>query len=506
MARARAVAARSGAALALALVLLGNSAPVVRTAGGAVRGEALGPGAAYRGIPFAAPPVGAARWREAQPGKPWQGVRDATRFGNDCPQDSREGRADHPQSEDCLTLSVITPDRKGKRLPVLVSIHGGAYAFGSGRYIAEAGLSPVVKAGVILVSPNYRVGRFGFFAHPALTAETGRGTGNFWLSDQVAALQWVQRNIARFGGDPANVTILGCSAGGSSVNALMASAAARGLFARASAHSGGGFFNANRPLARAEGEGLGFAARAGVSGQDAAALAALRKLPVNVVLGADPGAPNFGAIVDGHLLDRPLSQTFAAGRQAPVPYIAGSTSDEASVFGLMGFDAAVLRERFGIELAAVRGAYEADGPVPEAKLLRLVQTDFIFTSAALGMSALAARKAPAWSYHFDYVPPAERADAAGAPHCADMPHLFGIEEAARDPASPGRMLRQYWLNFIRTGDPNGADLPRWDAARPGAQRLLLVQGDVATATSLRPAAMVLWQQRWKTESGAPVLP
>lgn len=499
-------ARRAALLLALPALLAGNAAPVVRIDTGAVRGEALEGGAAWRGIPFAAPPVGTLRWREARAARPWYGTRDATRFGNDCPQNTREGRNAHPQSEDCLTLNVITPDRKAKGLPVLVSIHGGAYAFGSGRYIAEAGLSPIVRAGVILVSPNYRVGRFGFFAHPALTSEAGRGTGNFWLSDQLAALEWVKRNIARFGGDPAKVTILGCSAGGSSVNSLMAAPAARGLFARASVHSGGGFFNATRPLAQAEREGVDFAARAGKRGEGVAALAALRKLPVKAVLAADPGAPNFGAIVDGALLREPVSLTFAKGQQAPVPLIAGSASDEASVFGLMGFDAKVLKERFGVDIAQLRQVYASEGALSDAQLLRKVQTDFIFTSAALGMSALAARAAPAWAYHFDYVPPAERAAGSpGAPHCADMPYLFGLNDVPTD-AWPGGTLRQYWLNFIRFGDPNGAGLPRWEGARPGAQSLLLVDDSARTTTSLRPAAVAFWHHRWQEATGASLLP
>lgn len=496
---------RQAALAACAALLAGNAGPVVRIDTGALRGEAIGGGAAYRGIPFAEPPVGALRWREARPHRSWRGTLDATRFGRDCPQNSHESNAGHAQSEDCLTLSVITPDRKAKGLPVLVSIHGGAYAFGSGRYIAEAGLSPLVKAGVILVSPNYRVGRLGFFAHPALTAEAGRGTGNFWLSDQIVALDWVRRNIARFGGDPGKVTIMGCSAGGSSVNALMVAPAARGKFARASVHSGGGFFNATRPLNQAEREGVEFAARAGVSQRNAKGLAALRRLPVNAVLAADPATPNFGAIVDGAMLPEAISLAFASGRQAQVPLIAGSTSDEASVFGLMGFDSAVLKQRFGIDLVDLRKVYAADGLFSDAQLLRKVQTDFIFTSAALGMSALAARKAPAWSYHFDYVPPTERGDGYGAPHCADMPYIFGLQQASSD-TWPGNVLRQYWLNFIRFGDPNGPSLPRWSGIQPGVSSVLLVGDSDVTTSSIRPAAIAFWHKRWAKENGMAELP
>lgn len=277
------------------------------------------------------------------------------------------------------------------------------------------------------------------------------------------AMKWVRRNIARFGGDPAQVTILGCSAGGSSVNALMASPAARGLFHRAAAHSAGGLFNANRPLASAEQQGLAFAWRAGAS-----TLAGLRALTMAQVLAADSGPPDYGAIVDGHLLTAPLAETFARGQQARVPFITGSTSNEASVFGLMGFDAAVMRSRFGIDLDALRPAYSAlHGPLNETELLRRVQTDFLFTSAAMAMGGFHSRVAPAWTYHFGWVPPAQRADQPGAPHCADMPYLFG-PQPADDPASQAlaRQWQDHWYNFIAHGDPNARNPPGMAAHPP----------------------------------------
>lgn len=485
----------------------GEAVPVVSTDLGPVRGVALGRGAAWRGIPFAAPPVGALRWREAQPAQPWQEVRAATAFGADCIQPAREGRASFAQSEDCLTLTVVTPNRAARDLPVLVSVHGGAFFVGSGRYIADRDLSPMVRQGIILVSANYRLGRFGFFAHPALTAEAGRGTGNFWLSDQVAALQWVKRNIRAFGGDPGNVTILGCSAGGSSVNSLMVAPQAGGLFARASVHSGGGLFNATRPLAQAEEEGVAFAERVGVREQGISALSALRALdPAAIVMG-DPGPPNFGAIVDGHFLSEPIALAFAAGRQAPVPLIAGSTSNEASVFGLMGFDATVLKSRFGIDIAAIRPVYEAQGPLSDAEMLRRVQTDFLFTSAALGMSALASRRAPAWTYHFAYVPRAERASVPGAPHCADMDYLFGL----RDPADAAdrrvaATLRGYWRNFIRNGDPNGRGLPAWPRTGPSLLSPMLLGDRASAQRDFQRDRIAIWHSKWRRESGAAILP
>lgn len=491
----------------LSAASMAMSGPVVRTDLGRVRGVTLGRGAAWRGIPFAAPPTGELRWREARPAAPWSDVRDATRFGMDCVQPARDGRTTHAQGEDCLTLTVITPDRAARDLPVLVSVHGGAFFVGSGRYIADKDLSPMVARGIILVSANYRLGRLGFFAHPALRAEAGRGTGNFWLSDQIAALRWVRRNIHAFGGDPARVTILGCSAGGSSVNSLMVAPQARGLFARASIHSGGGLFNATRPLARAESQGLALAARAGIVGEEAAALRALRALDPQSILAADPGPPDFGAIVDGHFLPEPISSAFAAGRQAPVPMIAGSTSNEASIFGLMGFDATVLKDRFGIDMAAIRPVYERQGPLPDAEYLRRVQTDFIFTSAALGMSALAARRAPAWAYHFSYVPQEERGRSPGAPHCADMDYLFGLRDMA-DPADRhvAETLRNYWSSFIRTGDPHGPGLPRWPRSGPGILSPMLLANNAAPTQDFERERIMLWFRKWQQESGAAILP
>ena len=499
-------AGRPALALAAMLALCANAAPTVTLDSGRIEGERLGPGAAFRGIPFAEPPVGERRWRDAVPVRAWQGLRPARSFGPACPQLRRRDGLE--QSEDCLNLNVLTPDTKASGLPVLVVIHGGAYAFGSNRDIAEQGLTRLLRKGVVLVTPNYRIGRLGFFAHPGLTAEAGRGTGNFWLGDQILALDWVRRNIRRFGGDPARVTILGCSAGGSSVNALMASPAARGLFRAASAHSGGGLFNANRPLVQAEAQGLAFAARAGVAGTGAEALARLRALSPAQVLAADPGAPDFGAIVDGHLLTAPLAQAFARGDQAQVPYIAGSTSNEASVFGLMGFDGATMRERFGIDLEQLRPIYERRfGPIDDAALLRRVQTDFLFTSAALALGGFAARRAPAWTYHFAFVPPAERSASPGAPHCADMAYLFGpLPYADGESRQVANRMQDYWFNFIRSGQPGGHGLLPWPAMAARPHPTLVIDRKPAVVIGFGAQAMAVWFARWRAATNMETTP
>ena len=482
--------------------------PVVATDLGSVRGVSLGGGAtAFRGIPFAAPPVGPFRWREAQPARAWAGVRDTIRFGAACPQRPARGAESIEQSEDCLTLNIVTPDIRAGGLPVLFSIHGGAFFVGSGRYIADKDLSPIVRRGVVLVSANYRLGRFGFLAHPALTAEAGRGAGNFWLSDEIAALLWVQRNIAGFGGDPANVTILGCSAGGSSVNTLLTTETAHGLFAQAACHSGGGMFNAARTLAQAEEQGVAFAQRCGIAADDPDALAKLRTLSVADILAGDPGPPDFGAIIDGHFIRRPIALGFAEGRRAPVPLIIGSTGNEASIFGMMGFDAAMLNARFGIDLDDLRAIYEADGALPEAEYLRRVQTDFLFTSASLGLASLAARTAPTWSYHFDYVPAAQRDAKPGASHCADMPYIFADDprRTAQD-AEIADERQRYWYNFIATGDPNGAGLAEWPCVIPGHVVTLATSETSRIVAAPHARRMRYWHERWAGETGAPVLP
>ncbi len=495
------------AALTLASPVLAG-VPQVRTSVGSISGETVGQGAVFKGIPFGASTGGAARWRPPQPVKPWKGVRPATAFGPICPQPIRDGkRADAMQSEDCLTVNVASAKLgKDARQPVLVLAHGGAYFVGSGGDGFDSSARIFTARGIVVVSFNYRLGRLGFFAHPGLRVEQPQSpVGNYWLMDQVAALQWVRRNIAAFGGDPNRVTILGCSAGGSSINALMSSPSARGLFAGASAHSGGGLINATRPLVQAEEEGMAFARRAGVEGGGAAAIGRLRALDVPQLLAADPGPPNFGAIVDGRTLVEETAVAFAKGHAARVPFIAGSTSNEASVFGLMGFDAEVLRQRFGIDLGALRKVYDPEGRLDDTELLRQVQTDFIFTAGATGLATLAGRWQPSWAYHFAYLPEAEKAQA-GAPHCADMGYTFGTSDKASDPSSlrVAAMNRDYLANFVKTGDPNGAGLPAWPQFK-GDHRSLLLVGDTAEAVpDFRARQLRYWYQLWARRTGQPL--
>lgn len=485
------------------LIAAAPTSPTVTTTTGPVRGIAQGEGGTFKGIPFAQSTGGDHRWTPPRPVAPWTAPFDASHFGPICPQPDTPNEHGAPQSEDCLSINVATPSIKGRK-PVLVLIHGGAFFVGSGAELFDDAAKAYNKRGILVVSLNYRLGRLGFFSHPGLRDEQpGVSTGNYWLMDQIAGLNWVRGNIAHFGGDPDQVTIMGCSAGGSSINSLVASPKSRGLFARASAHSGGGINNATRPQPQAEREGVAFATRAGVTGEDKAAIAALRQLDPAAVMAADPGAPNFGAVVDGQYLPQEIATAFAKGDIARVPYIAGSTSNEASIFGLMGFDEKILKDRFGIDMAAVRKVYDPQGKMAPAELLRQVQTDFIFTSAATATAGLAARWQPSWSYHFAYVPPEQRGKEAGAPHCADFGYTLGAEKAAQgaENARLAAMMQDYWANFIKTGNPNGAKLPRWSEYKGAHRGPLLIDSKTAVAPDFRAKQIAYWWQQWADRTG-----
>lgn len=497
-----------------------NAAPEIALVEGRITGTIIDGYEAYRGIPYAAPPVGALRWRPPQPVKPWDRVLDAGDFGPVCPQPVMPGAAaDGPRmDEDCLTLNVWSPpESAGRRLPVMVQIHGGAYFLGSSRKPLDQGITGLSSRGVVLVSMNYRLGRLGFFAHPASATEhPDEPTANYWLMDQIAALEWVKRNIARFGGDPDNVTIFGVSAGGTSVNALVASPRARGLFAKAIVQSGGGLFNASTALADAQKVGLEVAARADAPGEDPAALAKLRSLTAEQILANEQGPPAYGPVVDGTVLTAPIAESFAKGDIARVPYLSGSTSDEFSVFGLMGFTGETLKERFGIRLDAVRPAYESGGRLSDDELVSQVGTDFIFTAGAHGLATMAARAgAPVYVYRLDYVGDEWRGTLTGVPHAGDQMYVFGVDYKPENRASDGTylahpsdkdrrtaaMIQTYWTNFARTGDPNGEALPAWPRHEGTHPQTLVIDDDTAAVQDFRKAQLSVWYRMWEEQTG-----
>jgi para-nitrobenzyl esterase len=394
------------AAAALGLLLSPMAAPAqeapaasvavhqdIRLADGPVRGAVEGGIARFQGVPFAAPPVGDLRWKPPAAPAKWTEVRDATRPATGC-----------QKQEDCLYLNVTKPAsaKKGAKLPVMVWIHGGAFAIGDsvGAFGAVTDGIEFAKKDVVLVSINYRLGRAGWFAHPALTRE-GLPTGNYGLMDQIQALKWVKANIAEFGGDPDNVTIFGESAGGISVLYLMLAPDAKGLFHKAIAQSG---FARHEPTPRErmEAYAVEHVSKAGVTGDDAAAAAALRKLPLSVfpsgrLIG---GAAGPAPILDGKLITGGIAQGFSAGRQMKIPLIIGGNSNEASLFRPQPAQLEAVTDKEGLRRAF--GEAAAD----DSRLIHALVTAQMITEPDRNLARLHAKAgAPAWVYHFSYLKP-----------------------------------------------------------------------------------------------------
>jgi len=427
----------------------------------------------FKGIPYAAPPVGERRWRAPQPVVKWSGVRKATEYGNDAPQ--KNPLAPH-QDEDCLFVNVWAPqDSAAKPCPVMVWIHGGAFIQGSGRINGEA----FAKRGVVLVSFNYRLGRLGFFAHPSLdkTRPSDESPANFWLQDQVAALQWVQRNIAQFGGDPNRVTIFGVSAGGTSVNMLMASPLANGLFQRAIAQSGVGGFGPYRrwnvehagrePLTKI---GELFAKAQGVDGHPDVA-ESLRALPWKTVAKIGTGLEDregFDIVVDGRTLTDDPQRIFEQGRQNPVPFIAGYNSFEGNLSLVLPWTEQPPRAEVEKRLDRLAPHY---GKTPsDSALWNDLYGDVYFgASARLLIREMDRVRTPGWVYYFDFVRGRGR-NSRGAGHGSEVPFVFGsvlLPGAAERELI--RVMQGHWIQFATTGDPNGPGLPEWkrySAAEP----------------------------------------
>jgi para-nitrobenzyl esterase len=441
--------------------------------GGTIRGEARGGGATFRGVPFAAPPVGGRRWKPPGPVVPWAGVRATTVSGAPCLQRSYgwNARDAADSREDCLYLDVRTPSLKADaKLPVMVWIHGGANRAGSARGTVESSL---VEQGVVLVSIQYRLGAFGFLSHPELTSEGGGASGNYAVMDQVAALRWVRDNIARFGGDPGNVTIVGHSAGGQDVGLLMVAPDARGLFHKAIEQSGTAGFGLP-PRTLKQNEKLGEDLARAVGARDLAGLrAASGPAVLDAADGLKPPIPDDGfvwlqAVVDGAVIHEAPTKTLKAGRQARVPLIIGNSASELSLYGGAANARGWIKTEYGPAAARARAFYGIAGEASVSdQIADQIAADTGFRCPAIWVAARQVESgARVWRYELNVAAPGSGA----VRHGSELPFVFDTPRAGSDQATWPR-LQVYWANFARTGDPNGAGLTPWPTA--GAMGVVL---------------------------------
>ena len=490
----------------VATPLSGGVRQPVRVTGGLVIG---GPGrdpsiVAFKGMPFAAPPVGGRRWQAPAPPVPWQGVRKAESFGPSCMQTivserkpwTYEFMAHNEISEDCLSLNVWTGASSARdRRPVFFYIYGGGFNEGSAAVPVYDG-EGLAKKGVVVVTANYRVGVLGFLAHPELSKESrDKVSGNYGLLDQIAALKWVHDNIAAFGGDPNRVTIAGQSAGGMSVHYLIASPLAKGLFHRAIVESGGssvsrtGITAGGRVLADAEAEGQKFAEPKG-----ARSLADLRAMSWETLTAAPQAVPAAGAgrggatpgirfapIVDGYLLTAPVALVMADGRQNDVPTLTGVNVGELG--GLSGPPVAVTVDSFVRRATQQYGAMAEEFlklyPAASDEQAAIAQAQSSRDQAMVSMFLWAKQRArtartKAFTYLWDHALPGPDAARYGAFHTSEVPYFMNTLSMSDRPFTDADhkiadMMSSYIVNFVKTGDPNGKGLPRWEPVGDGPE-------------------------------------
>ncbi|MBB4084390.1 carboxylesterase/lipase family protein [Brevundimonas lenta] len=447
----------------------------------------------FKGLPYAAPPVGDLRWRAPQPAATWEGERDAGQAGAICiqpPANGDNGVGPLPMSEDCLTLNVWTQGSAGDRRPVMVWIHGGGLNNGSGTAALYDGAN-LAKRGVVVVTINYRLGRLGFFGHPALTAEAGDGglVGNYGLADVIASLEWVRDNAAAFGGDPGNVTVFGESAGGALVTRLMIAERARGLFHRAVVQSGLGRDKGTATFRTGDGSpslevrGEAFAIEAGLPAD--ATVDQLRALPAERLL--TPAPSFYGGdllVIDGYdnggLIDENVETMFADGREAPVPLIIGTNSAEfwwmkpsdLSPYGAL--DDGMSEEERPAFLAAYGGQDGYD---------QFVLSDLVFNEPARHLARLHARNGhPTYLYRFDVVSAAMPEPHDGATHASERQYVFDNLSASPWPTAAldqraADAMAGYWTTFAAKGDPNGGGRQAWPEFGAERDRLLEFTND-----------------------------
>jgi para-nitrobenzyl esterase len=466
----------AGAANAAAVTVKVDSGPVV--------GVAEENANVFRNIPFAAAPVGALRWAPPAPVKPWTGPRPAAEAGPSCPQpmnadgSPNSGGANGPISEDCLQLNVFAPPH-AKKAPVMVWIHGGGNRTGAGWIYGGENFA---RDGVVVVSINYRLGALGYFAHPALTkaAKASQPLANYGQMDQIAALKWVQKNAAAFGGDPKNVTVFGESAGGFDILALLATPSAKGLYKKAIVESGGGWFPVTT-LAQLEAADTALLTKAGIT---AATAEELRALPVDKLVALN-GA--YGAIVDGRLMTETGSQALANGHFDDVPLIIGSNSGEDSLMGPGPLPAASL----AAIPATARAVYKDEAAVSDEMMARAIFTDRVMGGSARWVAAKASPGKPAWLYYFSYVGSRFPPSKTRASHADEIQYAWEYwgrrtpmsMVSAKDHAVAS-LMHACWVSFAKTGTPVcGPDA--WPAYDPAKDQLMEFGAASGVRTNLR---------------------
>jgi para-nitrobenzyl esterase len=489
------------AAVACALTAAASAQGVIPTSNGPVRGTETAAMKEYLGIPYAAAPVGDLRWRPPQPHARWGSPLDAAAFGNHCPQPASPfGRAS--TSEDCLFLNVFTPNRRpgnghAKHLPVMFWIHGGGLVVGESD---DYDPTRLVQQGVVVVTFNYRLGYLGFLAHPSLTAEGGGSSGNYGLMDQQAALRWVQRNIAKFGGDPDNVTIFGQSAGGLSVHSQLASPPAAGLFDRAIVQSGA-YVLSLPSLARAETQGAGVAHDLAC---DDGSLACLRAVPPSSILAIQPETA--GAInpnVDGNVLPLSIGDAFASGQFNRVPVIEGSTHDEFSIFAAIYIEfefgqiptsfypivLSIFLPMVGLPASAAP-AVQAEYPISTYNNVLLavtaLATDAVFACPGRTAAQSLSQYVPTYAYEFND-PNAPQPFLDRQPsfplrafHASELRYLYDPPPGLDVPLNGDQQkladaMVSYWTRFAGTGDPNSPSTPAWPGYTTATDRYMSLE-------------------------------
>jgi para-nitrobenzyl esterase len=465
-----------------------------KVTGGMVSGVAEGDISVFKGIPFAAPPVGDLRWKAPAAVRPWSGIRKADAFANACMQAPNTQGNTAPVSEDCLYLNVWTPAKSGRaKIPVIVWIHGGGYVGGSTSIPLYAGTG-FAKKGVIMVSLAYRLGPYGYMAHPELSRESGHGSGTYGIQDLVLGLKWVKANIAAFGGDPGNVTIFGHSAGAGAASLLAASPRAKGLFHRVIAMSGASFAPLQTSeqgasglsvptLTLAEASGSAFFTKLGVK-----SVAEARNLSADTIQAATGGTA-FRPVADGYVLSKDLYTLYQQGRFNDTPVLLGHASDETLAFGGPKTVAPAdfekqIRQEFGAQADAVLNAYPHADEAEAARAARHVRNDssFAWNAWTWAREQSAKGRGKVFSYYYNNHGP----QVEGSGHGSDVPFAFQTLATRRTPSPEdlalSEMISSYYVNFAVTGDPNGKGLPQWPAFTDNNQQVMVFDATPSART------------------------